>query len=103
MLIRRALVLGAGGHAANAWEIGVIAGLADAGIDVRNADLFVGTSAGAQVAVQITSGGLSLDELYRDRWTPACKHKNRRRRSISSNGAPPSCARKREPSVPATS
>ena len=62
-MARHALVLGAGGHAANAWELGVIVGFADAGIDVRNADLFVGTSAGSSVAVQITSG-LALEELF---------------------------------------
>jgi len=61
--MRRALVLGAGGHAAMAWETGVITGLADAGVDVRDADLFVGTSAGSIVAAQITSG-LDLDELF---------------------------------------
>ena len=63
MARRRALVLGAGGHAAHAWEIGLIAGLAENGLDVRTADLFVGTSAGAVVAAQLTSG-LSLDELF---------------------------------------
>jgi NTE family protein len=62
-VMRRALVLGAGGHAAMAWETGVITGLADAGVDVRDADLFVGTSAGSIVAAQITSG-LDLDELF---------------------------------------
>ena len=51
----RALVLGGGGSAGNAWLIGVIAGLADAGIDVTDADLIVGTSAGATAAAQITS------------------------------------------------
>ncbi len=62
-MMQRALVLGAGGHAAAAWEIGLITGLAASGVDVRNADLFVGTSAGARVAVQITSG-LTLGELF---------------------------------------
>jgi NTE family protein len=62
-MIRRALVLGAGGPAASSWETGVIAGLADEGIDVRNADLFVGTSAGSRVAAQITSGR-GLEELF---------------------------------------
>ncbi|MEO5957523.1 MAG: patatin-like phospholipase family protein [Opitutaceae bacterium] len=62
-MTRRALVLGAGGPAACAWETGVIVGLADAGIDVRNADLFVGTSAGSQVGAQINSE-LTLDELF---------------------------------------
>jgi NTE family protein len=52
----RALVLGGGGSAGNAWEIGVIAGLFDAGLDVTTADLIVGTSAGSTAAAQITSG-----------------------------------------------
>ena len=51
---RRALVLHGGGSAGNAWEIGVIAGLFDAGLDVTSADLIVGTSAGATAAAQIT-------------------------------------------------
>jgi NTE family protein len=51
----RALVLGGGGSAGNAWLIGVIAGLADAGLDVTDADLIIGTSAGSTAAAQITS------------------------------------------------
>jgi NTE family protein len=51
----RALVLGGGGSAGNAWEIGVVAGLLDAGLDVTEADLIVGTSAGSTAAAQITS------------------------------------------------
>jgi NTE family protein len=51
----RALVLGGGGSAGNAWEIGVIAGLFEAGLDVTEADLIVGTSAGSTVAAQITA------------------------------------------------
>jgi NTE family protein len=51
----RALVLHGGGSAGNAWEIGVIAGLAEAGLDVTDADLIIGTSAGATAAAQITS------------------------------------------------
>jgi NTE family protein len=51
----RALVLGGGGSAGNAWEIGVVAGLFDAGLDVTEADLIIGTSAGATAAAQITS------------------------------------------------
>jgi NTE family protein len=43
---QRALVLGGGGAAGNAWEIGVLAGLLDAGLDVTDADLIVGTGAG---------------------------------------------------------
>jgi len=51
----RALVLGGGGAAGNAWEIGVIAGLFDAGLDVTEADLIIGTSAGSTTAAQISS------------------------------------------------
>ena len=51
----RALVLGGGGGAGNAWLIGVIAGLFDAGLDVTEADLIIGTSAGSTAAAQISS------------------------------------------------
>ena len=51
----RALVLGGGGSTGNAWLIGVIAGLFDAGLDVTEADLIIGTSAGSTAAAQITS------------------------------------------------
>jgi NTE family protein len=52
----RALVLGGGGAAGNAWEIGVVAGLFAAGVDVTGADLIIGTSAGATAAAQLSSG-----------------------------------------------
>ncbi len=55
----RALVLGGGGSAGNAWLIGVIAGLFEAGLDVTEADLIIGTSAGSTAAANITSLGLS--------------------------------------------
>jgi NTE family protein len=51
----RALVLGGGGSTGNAWLIGVVAGLFEAGVDVTNADLIIGTSAGSTAAAQITS------------------------------------------------
>ena len=52
-----ALVLGGGGAAGNAWQIGVIAGLAEAGLDLTEvADLVVGTSAGATTAAYVRSG-----------------------------------------------
>jgi NTE family protein len=59
---KRALVLGGGGSSGNAWEIGVIAGLLDAGLDLTEADLIIGTSAGSTVAAQIT--GANPTELY---------------------------------------
>ena len=49
----RTLVLGGGGSTGHAWEIGVVAGLFDAGVDVTRADVIVGTSAGATVAAQL--------------------------------------------------
>jgi NTE family protein len=57
------LVLAGGGAAGNAWELGLIAGLSDARVDVIEADLIVGTSAGSTVAAQITSGTRPAD-LY---------------------------------------
>ncbi|MBT1004479.1 patatin-like phospholipase family protein [Paenarthrobacter sp. DKR-5] len=60
---QRALVLAGGGAAGNAWELGLIAGLCEAGLDATNADLIIGTSAGATVAAQITSGRQPA-ELY---------------------------------------
>ncbi|HWD02164.1 MAG TPA: patatin-like phospholipase family protein [Amycolatopsis sp.] len=65
-----ALVLGGGGVAGIAWITGLLAGLADVGRDVTEADLIVGTSAGSTVAAQIGSG-LSLDELYARQTDPA--------------------------------
>jgi len=64
--VRRALVLPGGGYVASSWEIGLIAGLADAGLDIRDADTFIGTSAGARVALDLTSGR-PLHELYERR------------------------------------
>ena len=49
----RALVLGGGGAIGNAWLIGVVAGLFDAGLDVTTADLTIGTSAGSTAAAQL--------------------------------------------------
>jgi NTE family protein len=59
----RALVLGGGGVTGVAWEIGLLYGLAERGIDLSKADLFVGTSAGSVVAAQITRGE-TLQQLY---------------------------------------
>ena len=59
-----ALVLGGGGAAGNAWEIGIIAGLAEAGLDITEAaDLVIGTSSGATAAAQVRSG-IPAAELF---------------------------------------
>jgi NTE family protein len=60
----RALVLGGGGVTGVAWEIGVLAGLAEAGVDLSGADVLVGTSAGSVVAAQVASD-LPVEALYR--------------------------------------
>jgi NTE family protein len=62
-LNQRALVLAGAGAAGNAWQIGLIAGLADAGVDLTAADLIIGTSSGSTVAAQIT-GETRPAELY---------------------------------------
>jgi len=59
----RALVLGGGGVTGVAWEIGLLYGLAEHGIDLSAADLFVGTSAGSVVAAQVTNG-VPLEKLF---------------------------------------
>ena len=61
-MTRRALVLGGGGSTGNAWLIGVIAGLFDAGLDVTTADLTIGTSAGSTAAAQ-TAGATPTELL----------------------------------------
>jgi NTE family protein len=53
-----ALVLAGGGVAGIAWELGLIDGLRQHGIDLTEADLIVGTSAGATVGAQIATGRL---------------------------------------------
>ncbi len=61
-----ALVLGGGGAAGNAWLIGVIAGLAEGGLDLTTAaNVVIGTSAGVNAAVQVLSGIPPADLLAR--------------------------------------
>ena len=75
----RALILGGGGSAGNAWLIGIIAGLVDAGLDVTGADLIIGTSAGSTAAAQITSA--TPTELLADILSPAPRQRTRPDRS----------------------
>ncbi|MFC7546640.1 patatin-like phospholipase family protein [Plantactinospora sp. GCM10030261] len=58
-----ALVLGGGGVTGVAWELGMLAGLADAGVDPGRAELVVGTSAGSVVGAQVTTG-TPIEQLY---------------------------------------
>jgi NTE family protein len=52
----RALVLGGGGPVGIAWESGLLAGLAEADVDLSRADFIMGTSAGSFVGAQIAMG-----------------------------------------------
>lgn len=63
--MRRALVLAGGGLASSAWETGLITGMADAGLDIRDADLFVGTSSGSRVVLHLAGGVAHEDEFQR--------------------------------------
>lgn len=69
MTEKRALVLGGGGVTGIAWETGVLHGLAEEGVDLADADLFVGTSAGSVVATQL-AGGVPLADLYASQLLP---------------------------------
>ena len=68
--MRRALVLGGGGPVGVAWESGLLAGLAERGADVSDADFFVGTSAGSIVGSQLAFGRTPRD-LYARQMEPA--------------------------------
>ncbi|GIF46001.1 NTE family protein [Asanoa ferruginea] len=51
-----ALVLGAGGITGIAWQLGLLIGLRDGGVDLTDADLIVGTSAGSVTGTLIAAG-----------------------------------------------
>src|SRR5258706_11256816 len=48
---------------ATSWITGIITGMAEGGIDVRDADLLIGTSSGARVALQLASV-TPLEEVF---------------------------------------
>lgn len=66
----RALVLGGGGVTGVAWELGMLAGLAERGVALDAADLVVGTSAGSVVGAQVCSG-VRVEDLYAAQLRPA--------------------------------
>lgn len=78
--MKRALVLGGGGNVGIAWEMGVLAGLAGGGIDARDVDLIVGTSAGSVVGTQIAFGREPRELLDERRTAP--------QRPLGSGGPP---------------
>lgn len=67
--VTRALVLGSGGATGIAWEAGMLAGLAEAGLPLT-AESVVGTSAGALVAARLTTGW-SPERLFAAAAVPA--------------------------------
>ena len=71
---RSALVLGGGGITGIAWEIGLLAGLADVGVDLTGAGLVVGTSAGSVVGARLATGE-GLGAMYGRQLEPATGEK----------------------------
>jgi NTE family protein len=68
----RALVLSGGGNAGGAWMAGMVGALREQGVDLGDADLIIGTSAGARVGAQLATGSLSqVVEMYRRSGMPA--------------------------------
>ena len=66
---RRALVVGGGGVTGIAWATGMIAGLAELGIDLAAADVIIGTSAGSVVGADIACGQ-EPEALYQAQLAP---------------------------------
>lgn len=57
----RALVLGGGGPVGIAWECGLLAGLAQGGADLGQADRIIGTSAGSFVGARLALGAAAAE------------------------------------------
>jgi len=64
----KTLVLGGYGLSGTAWQIGLLKGFLDRGLDLTRADVILATSSGALTAALITSGR-SIDELYAEQMT----------------------------------
>ncbi len=54
--VSKAIVLSGGGSVGIAWQTGLVAGLAAEGVDLRDGDFVIGTSAGSAVGAQIALG-----------------------------------------------
>ncbi|GFZ30852.1 patatin [Clostridium zeae] len=65
----RAVVLGGGGVTGIAWEIGIITALLQEGIDLSEADVIIGTSAGSFVGTALASG-YDMRKLYDSQFIP---------------------------------
>ena len=80
----RALVLGGGGPVGIAWESGLIAGLAQGGVDLGAADFILGTSAGSFVGAR-----LALGDPASDLATPILAEADRPRQPPAKTGEKP--------------
>jgi NTE family protein len=69
--MERALVLSGGGPVGIAWQSGLTVGLAEQGVQLRDADLIVGTSAGSVVGAQIAFGRDLNEQVERYRQADA--------------------------------
>ena len=65
----RALVCGGGGVTGIAWTFGMLAGLAEAGVDLTGADVVIGTSAGSFVGTGVAAG-IPVEDLYVSQLAP---------------------------------
>jgi NTE family protein len=80
----KALVLGGGGPVGIAWESGLLAGFAQAGVDLAKADFIMGTSAGSFVGARLALGAETAtlaDPIFADA--------ERSVRPVSRGGRPP--------------
>jgi NTE family protein len=68
-MTRRALVFGGGGITGIAWMWGILAGLAAKGVELAEADLVVGTSAGSVVGAQVAAA-LDVEQRYQAQLAP---------------------------------
>jgi NTE family protein len=79
--IHKSLVLGGGGLAGLGWFAGLFYGLSENGVDLRDADQMIGSSAGSATAAQLRSAQ-TLEQLYARQTDPA----------LIADEAPPSMA-----------
>src|SRR3954464_12584322 len=61
----RALVLSGGGSVGIAWQSGLVVGMAEAGVPLKDADAVIGTSAGSAVGAQIKLGRDLSEQIAR--------------------------------------
>jgi NTE family protein len=80
---RIAIVVGGGGDRVIAWQVGVLAGLADAGVDAGAAMAILGTSAGSVAAARLAAGIDARTDADRIAATPPVAVPNQLRRSVA--------------------